>query len=99
MIATGIFAVGNPDTAGWNGVQAAVAGALHGNVMQLLPQILEVLAIGAFAFTTSYAFFVVLKRVGWLRSRAEDEVAGLDMPEMGELGYVTDGIAVPGGQV
>ena len=99
VIATGIFAVGNPDTAGWNGVQAAVAGALHGNVMQLLPQILEVLAIGAFAFTTSYAFFVVLKRVGWLRSRAEDEVAGLDMPEMGELGYVTDGIAVPGGQV
>jgi hypothetical protein len=34
-----------------------------------------------------------------LRSRAEDEVAGLDMPEMGEQGYVTDGVAVPGGQV
>jgi Amt family ammonium transporter len=67
--------------------------------MQLVPQILEVVAIGFFAFTTSYGFFVLLKRVGWLRSRAEDEVGGLDMPEMGELGYVTDGVAVPGGQV
>jgi Amt family ammonium transporter len=26
VIATGLFAVGNPDTAGWNGVQAASYG-------------------------------------------------------------------------
>lgn len=34
------------------------------------------------------------KRAGLLRSRAENEIGGLDMPE---LGYVTDGVAVPGG--
>ena len=44
-----------------------------------------------------HAFFSMLKRAGLLRSRAEDEIGGLDMPEMGELGYVTDGVAVPGG--
>ena len=55
--------------------------------------------VSIFAFGLSYVFFAALKRAGLLRSRAEDEVAGLDMPEMGEEGYVTDGVAVPGGQV
>jgi Amt family ammonium transporter len=90
--------VGNPDTAAWNGVESAVTGIVGGSFSQILPQLLEVLAIGAFAFGTSYAFFTVLKRAGLLRSRAEDEVGGLDLPEMGELGYVTDGVGVPGGQ-
>jgi hypothetical protein len=35
------------------------------------------------------------KRTGLRRSRAEDEIGGLDMLEMGELGYATDGLAVP----
>jgi hypothetical protein len=88
---------GNPDTGAWNGVTSPVTGIVGGSFTQILPQVLEVLAIGIFAFGTSYAFFTVLKRAGLLRSRAEDEVNGLDMPEMGEHGYVTDGVAVPGG--
>ncbi|GAB4111913.1 MAG: hypothetical protein OHK0050_12210 [Roseiflexaceae bacterium] len=40
-----------------------------------------------------------MKGAGLLRSRAEDEIAGLDLPEMGEPGYVTEGMDVPGGQV
>src|SRR5215213_3733853 len=97
VLAVGIFAVGNPDTGAWNGVTSPVTGIAGGSFSQLLPQLFEVLAVGIFAFGSSYELFSVLKRAGLLRSRAEDEVNGLDLPEMGELGYVTDGVAVPGG--
>ncbi len=99
VLAVGIFAVGNPDTGAWNGVTAPVTGIVGGSFGQILPQVLEVVAIATWAFGLSYVFFAALKRAGWLRSRAEDEINGLDIPEMGELGYVTDGVAVPGGQV
>jgi Amt family ammonium transporter len=98
VLAVGIFAVGNPDTAGWNGIASAVTGIVGGSFSQILPQLFEVLAVGIWAFGLSYAFFSVLKRMGVLRSRAEDELAGLDLPEMGEQGYVSgDGVTVPGG--
>jgi Amt family ammonium transporter len=97
VLAVGIFAVGNPDTGAWNGVTSPVTGIVGGSFGQILPQVFEVLAVGIFAFGTSYALFSVLKRAGLMRSRAEDEIGGLDMPEMGEHGYVSDGVAVPGG--
>lgn len=90
VLAVGIFAAGNPDTAGWNGVSTAVTGLLGGSGAQLLPQILEVVVVGLWAFGLSYAFFTVLRQAGVLRSRIEDEVAGLDLPELGELGYAAD---------
>lgn len=99
VLAVGIFAVGNPDTAAWNGVESPVTGIVGGSFAQILPQVLEAAAIAIWGFGLSYVFFTVLKRAGLLRSRAEDEIGGLDMPEMGEHGYLTDGIAVPGGQV
>jgi Amt family ammonium transporter len=99
VLAVSIFAVGNPDTAAWNGVESPVTGIVGGSFGQILPQLLEIVSITAVAFGLSYAFFSVLKRAGVLRSRAEDELAGLDLPEMGEQGYVTDGVAVPGGGI
>ncbi len=99
VLAVGIFAVGNPDTAAWNGVESPVTGIVGGSFAQILPQVLEAASIAIWGFGLSYVFFTALKRAGLLRSRAEDEINGLDMPEMGEMGYVTDGIAVPGGQV
>jgi len=99
VLAVGIFAVGNPDTGAWNGVTAPVTGMVGGSFGQIVPQLLEVISITVVAFGGSYVFFSVLKRAGVLRSRVEDEVAGLDIPEMGEHGYVTDSVAVPGSQV
>jgi Amt family ammonium transporter len=98
VVAVGIFAVGNPDTAAWNGMDSSVTGMIAGGYTQIIAQLIEVFAITTFAFGLSYAFFSVLKRMGILRSRAEDEINGLDMPEMGEEGYLTD-VPVPGGQV
>src|SRR5262245_26456662 len=99
VLAVGIFAVGNPDTAGWNGISSPVTGLVGGSFFQIVAQLFEVVSIIAVAFGLSYAFFSALKRAGVLRSRAEDELAGLDIPEMGEHGYVTDDVVVPGGQV
>jgi ammonium transporter, Amt family len=97
VLAVSIFAVGNPDTGAWNGVTAPVTGIVGGSFAQIVPQLLEVVSITAVAFGLSYVFFSALKRAGVLRSRAEDELAGLDLPEMGEQGYVGEDVAVPGG--
>lgn len=97
VLAVGIFSVGNPDSAAWNGMDSAVTGLIAGGFTQIIAQLIEVVAVATFAFGLSYAFFSVLKRAGVLRSRAEDEIAGLDLPETGELGYVADGVEVPGG--
>lgn len=99
VLAVGLFAHGNPDTAGWNGVDGPVTGLLYGGGFgQLIAQLAEALAVTAFAFGLSYVFFMALRNAGLLRSRAEDEVGGLDMPEMGVPGYAPD-VEVPGGQV
>jgi Amt family ammonium transporter len=90
VIAVGIFANGNPDTAAWNGIDAPVTGLLYGGNTQIFAQLLEAASMFVFVFALTYAFFKVLHGLGLLRSRPEDEIAGLDLPEMGVPGYVTD---------
>jgi Amt family ammonium transporter len=91
VLAVGIFANGNPDSAGWNGIASPVTGLLYGNAGQLLAQIFEILAVLLVVFPLSYAFFRVLHALKLLRSEAADEIAGLDVPEMGTPGYINDG--------
>ncbi|MBP8251615.1 MAG: ammonium transporter [Herpetosiphon sp.] len=96
VLAVGLFAKGNPDTAAWNGIDKPVTGLLYGGGFgQLAAQFLEAASIGIVAFSLAYASFKVLSRMGLLRSRAEDEIAGLDLPEMGVPGYVSDGEYLP----
>ena len=97
VLAVGIFAVGNSDTAAWNGIDSAVTGLLYGGGMQIMAQVFEIISIVVVAFGGSYVFFQVLKGRGILRSRPSDEIRGLDIPEMGTPGYVNDGNMIPGG--
>jgi Amt family ammonium transporter len=90
VLAVGIFANGNPDTAAWNGVESAVTGLLYGGGTQILAQTIEVTSIFVFAFGLSYVFFRVLAAFRLLRVSREVELQGLDLPEMGTLGYPTD---------
>ena len=90
VLATGIFANGNPDTAMWNGVATPVTGLLYGNPGQFLAQLFEVVAVFATVFATSYLFFKVLAALKVLRVSRKDELAGLDIPEMGAEGYPKD---------
>lgn len=88
LLAVGIFAMGNPDTAGWNGIETPVTGLLYGGGTQILSQIAEIGAIFVFAFGLSFVFFKILHAFKLLRSERADELAGLDLPEMGVPGYV-----------
>lgn len=97
VLAVGIFSVGNPDTAAWNGIDSAVTGLLYGGGTQIIAQIFEMVAVAVFAFGTSYIFFKILMGMGLLRSNPVDEIRGLDMPEMGTPGYVGEGNMIPGG--
>ena len=90
VIAVGIFANGNPDTAAWNGVESAVTGLLYGGTTQILAQLAEVVSIFVFVFGLTYVFFKALAAFKVLRVSREVELQGLDIPEMGAVGYPVD---------
>ena len=90
VLAVGIFANGNPDTAAWNGVETPVTGLLYGGSTQIIAQAIEVTSIFVFAFGLSYVFFKVLAAFKLLRVSREVELQGLDIPEMGVEGYPKD---------
>jgi Amt family ammonium transporter len=96
VLAVGIFANGNPDTAAWNGVATPVTGLIYGGVGQFLAQLAEAGTVAIVVTSTSYVFYKMVDAMGWLRSAPEDELAGLDMPEMGAPGYTTDDVVMHG---
>lgn len=88
VIAVGLFANGNPDTALWNGVEGPVTGLFYGGgVGQLLAQLFEAGAIFLTVFLLSWVAFKLLNRLNLLRSEPMEEIVGLDIPEMGSRGY------------
>jgi Amt family ammonium transporter len=90
VLAVGIFANGNPETAAWNGVETAVTGILYGGTTQIFAQLAEIGSIVVFAFGLSYVFFKILAALKLLRVSRDVELQGLDLPEMGTLGYPRD---------
>jgi Amt family ammonium transporter len=95
-IAVGIFADGSYG-AGWNGtgnaiaepVSTGVTGILYGDGSQLVAQLIAVAVICTVMFGIAFAFFKIQNALtdGGIRSDEDDEVAGLDLPEMGVLAY------------
>jgi Amt family ammonium transporter len=93
VLAVGIFGNGQYG-AGWNlteGVEGGVTGILYGGTggEQLIAQAAGALTIIVFFGLLSYAFFKIQNALtkGGIRPSAEDELAGLDLPEMGVLAY------------
>lgn len=88
-LSIGLFADGHYGT-GWNGVANVTPTGLFygGGMMQLAAQAVGVLANVCWVFPVSLAFFWVCKKTMGIRSSAAAEIAGLDIPEMGVLGYV-----------
>jgi ammonium transporter, Amt family len=58
-----------------------------GGFAQLGPQLEAVVTVGAFSFGASLAIWYVIKKTMGLRVRPEDEIAGLDVVEMGMEAY------------
>ncbi|BDI32340.1 ammonium transporter [Capsulimonas corticalis] len=90
VMAVGLFADGTYGD-GLNGVSGNVTGLFygHGGGAQFMAQMISIVVCGAWAFGISTLFFKVQNALtpGGIRSRREDEIAGLDMPEMGAYAY------------
>lgn len=99
VLSVGIFAKGFPETAGWNGMQTPVTGLLYGGGTQILAQVFEAGSVVVFAFGLSYVFFKILSALKLLRVKPQDELSGLDIPEMGSLGYSNVDVRMAGGRL
>ena len=89
VIAVGIFSNGSYG-AGWNGSPSAgIEGIIKGDWGQLGAQLLGLVVIWTVIFGLSFAFFKIQNAVtkGGIRSKEEDEIMGLDLPEMGVAAY------------
>jgi len=88
VISVGLFADGTSNYGGaWNGVSGSVTGLFYGDASQLVAQLVGVSTLVGFVFGFSYALNWVLDIFLGHRVSAESEVGGLDLPEMGQLGY------------
>jgi Amt family ammonium transporter len=95
-LAVGLFANGKYGH-GWNGVvrqefvdkygSDGVRGLLYGDPSQLFAQILSCIAVAVFGFAMAWVWFKVSNLITPIRVSKDDEVGGLDMPEMGAIGY------------
>src|SRR5207253_9207421 len=96
VISVGIFATGNYG-AGWNGAvrkefvdkygSDGVRGILNGDASQLVMQLIDAGVLCVFGFIMAYAWFKFSNLITPIRVSKETEIMGLDIPEMGALGY------------
>jgi len=86
VIAVGLFADGVYGD-GLNGVAGGVRGLFYGDPSQLVAQLIALVVLVVWGFGLSYGFFKLLDKVWGLRVTPEDELEGLDGPEMGILAY------------
>jgi Amt family ammonium transporter len=88
VLALGLFADGKYGD-GWNGVPGTVKGLFYGDPKQFLAELIGGVTCFVFVFAVMYSFFKIIKRtkIG-LRVPEAEEMAGLDIPEMGVHGYV-----------
>ena len=89
-LGVGLFASGEYGE-GLNGVDAAPIGFFHGGGFgQLLAQMIGVAANILWVLPTSLLAFALIGRLIGNRVPARAEIEGLDVPEMGVLGYVDE---------
>jgi len=98
VISVGIFANGKYG-AGWNkvnreawggaadAVNDGVRGWLYGDITQLYAQLLDAAVVAIFGFVMAFVWFKLSNLIFPLRVSKEEEIGGLDAPEMGVLGY------------
>jgi Amt family ammonium transporter len=88
VLSVGLFSDGTSNYGGsWNGVTGSVTGLFYGDASQLAAQLVGIATLLGFVFTFSFLLNLMLEFFVGHRVSAETEVAGLDLPEMGQLGY------------
>ena len=88
VLSVGLFADGTSNYGGaWNGVTGSVTGLFYGDASQLAAQLVGISTLIGFVFTFSFLLNLALEFFVGHRVSVETEIAGLDIPEMGQLGY------------
>lgn len=89
VLSIGLFADGKSNYGGsWNGVTGSVTGIFYGdNGGQLVAQLIGIATLVGFVFTLSFVFNLIVDWCVGQRVSAKSELEGLDLPEMGVLGY------------
>ncbi len=91
ILSLGLFADGTYGD-GVNGVAGGVKGLFFGDAGQFFAQLICLGVLIVWGFGVSFVFFKVLDKVWGLRIAPEDELEGLDIPEMGVLAYPDTGM-------
>jgi len=90
VLSLGLFADGTYGV-GWNGVGAeaakGVTGLFYGDASQLVAQLIGIATAIVWGFGLSYLIFKAIDKVVGLRVAPEEEIQGLDFPEIGALAY------------
>src|SRR5207249_5933925 len=68
---------------GYDGVR----GILYGDASQLWMQLIDAAVVATFGFLMAYVWFKLSDKITPIRVSRETELEGLDVPEMGALGY------------
>ncbi|MBN9662744.1 MAG: ammonium transporter [Acidobacteria bacterium] len=88
VISVGLFADGKSNYGGsWNGVTGSVTGLFYGDPGQLVAQLMGVSALLGVVFTVAFVANLVIEVLVGQRVSAKAEVEGLDLPEVGAVGY------------
>jgi Amt family ammonium transporter len=82
----------DPKAGGWmdvgvTGIFGKWFGAPEGDFSQFGAQLLDVCTCAVFVFGFAFCWFKISNLIFPLRSKREDEIAGLDVPEMGVEAY------------
>jgi Amt family ammonium transporter len=85
-LALGLFADGTYGD-GWNGVAGKVTGLFYGNGGQFIAQFIGVATNIIYVGVIGWIVFTLTEKLVGNRVNAKDELAGLDIPEMGVEGY------------
>jgi Amt family ammonium transporter len=86
VLSLGLFADGSYGD-GWNGVPGTVTGLFYVSPSQFVAECIGVAANFIWVFGTFFIFFKIVDAIIGNRVAAQDELAGLDIPEMGALAY------------
>ncbi len=88
VISVGLFADGKSNYGGsWNGVTGNVTGLFYGDASQLVAQLIGVVTLVGFIFSLVFVVNLAIDAIVGQRVSAKAELEGLDIPEMGQLGY------------
>src|SRR5271154_4369329 len=88
VLSVGLLADGTSNYGGaWNGVTGSVTGLFYGDASQLAAQLVGISTLIGFVFTLSFVINIVVEFFVGHRVSITTEVEGLDLPEMGQLGY------------